>query len=244
MKLRAVWEHNGKDTLLYACDFPGAFSRGCSLAEAAVKLPGAVAAWAKWAGMPMEKMDGVEVVQDRESGLNIRDADSDVLFDSERLPLTAGEYGALKALVMKSAHDFQLLYDAIGDGHASDIPERTTFYGPVPRSAEEMYRHTKQVNEYYFWEIGVDADNEGTIAECRARGFEKLEQAEGYLQKGAVTGSYGEEWSLRKLLRRFLWHDRIHARAMYRMAVRMFGPDQIPDPFYFETERGDTYGMA
>ena len=57
MKLRVVWEHNGNDTLLYSCDFPGAFARGRSFPEAAEKLPGAVAAWRKWAGLPEEKAD-------------------------------------------------------------------------------------------------------------------------------------------------------------------------------------------
>ena len=31
-----------------------------------------------------------------------------------------------------------------------------------------------------------------------------------------------ETWTLRKLLRRFIWHDRIHARAMVRMMKRTF----------------------
>ena len=100
-------------------------------------------------------------------------------------------------------------------------------------TAEEMYRHTKSVNAYYFAEIGVEADNEGTIADCRKRGFEKLEQLPGFLEKEAEEGSYGEWWSLRKVLRRFLWHDRIHARAMYRMAVKTFGLEKIANPFGF-----------
>ena len=35
-------------------------------------------------------------------------------------------------------------------------------------------------------------------------------------------GSYGEMWSVRKVLRRFVWHDRIHAKAMWRMAKKTF----------------------
>lgn len=48
------------------------------------------------------------------------------------------------------------------------------------------------------------------------------------------VGSYGEEWSLRKVLRRFIWHDRIHAKAMYRMAIKTFGPDVVPNIFCFD----------
>ena len=49
-------------------------------------------------------------------------------------------------------------------------------------------------------------------------------------------GSYGEDWSLRKVLRRFIWHDRIHAKAMYRMATKVFGAESIVNPFYFFEE--------
>ena len=35
-----------------------------------------------------------------------------------------------------------------------------------------MYEHTKNVNDYYFGEIGVYTDNAGTIFECRKKGFD------------------------------------------------------------------------
>ena len=96
-----------------------------------------------------------------------------------------------------------------------------------------MYEHTKNVNKYYFGEIGVEADNEGSILSCRTRGFDLLETHPGFLNNSVFAGSYGEEWSLRKLLRRFIWHDRIHAKAMYRMAVKTFGVDAVPNVFQF-----------
>ncbi len=54
-----------------------------------------------------------------------------------------------------------------------------------------------------------------------------------FLNSNVFPGSYKEEWSLRKVLRRFLWHDRIHAKAMYRMAVRTFGANAVPNLFFF-----------
>ena len=36
MTINCVWEHNGRDTLLYAVDFVGAYTRGETL-EAAVR---------------------------------------------------------------------------------------------------------------------------------------------------------------------------------------------------------------
>ena len=233
MKVYCVWEHNGNDTLLYSVDYIGAYTRGESLEIAKAKMPGEIISYLKWLGE--DTSDNIEVVitQEKDSELAIKDADSDVLFESEKAPLTADEYEKLKAIALKSAKDFLALYDSIPDKSATAIAERKTFYGQVPRSADEMYEHTKNVNEYYFAEIEVDADNDGTIYECRRRGFKALEAKPDFLQNTVIEGSYGEAWSLRKVLRRFIWHDRIHAKAMYRMAVKMFGMENAANPFCF-----------
>ena len=234
MKVYCVWEHNGNDTLLYAVDYIGAYTRGESLEIAKAKMPGEIVSYLKWLGD--DTSDNIEVVitQEKDSELAIKDADSDVLFESEKAPLAVDEYEKLKALTLKSAKDFLSLYESIPNKSATVIAERKTFYGQVPRSADEMYEHTKNVNEYYFAEIEVDADNSGTIYECRKRGFEALEKKPDFLQNAVIEGSYGEDWSLRKVLRRFIWHDRIHARAMYRMAVKVFGMENVVNPFCFD----------
>ncbi len=233
MTINCVWEHNGKDTLLYAVDFVGAYTRGETLEAALRKMPEQITSYLKWRGQKADRSMEIAVVEEKSSELAIRDADSDVLFEGERAPLTAEEYETLKALALKSAGDFQALYDSVPDKNAATAPQRRTFYGNVPRTAEEMYVHTKNVNEYYFAEILVDTDNDGSIYECRARGFAALEAKPDFLQNTVIEGSYGEDWSLRKVLRRFIWHDRIHAKAMYRMAVKLFGAENIQNPFCF-----------
>ena len=234
VKIECVWEHNGDDTLLYAANLPGGYTRGAKLEIAVQKMRKEARSYLVWKGCTIPKTVAVEIVQDASSGLEIRDADSDVLFDSEEEPLTAEEYCELKSLALKSAADFQTLYDSIPDKGRSDAPVRRTFYGQVPRTAEEMYAHTRNVNAYYFGEIEVEADNRGTILECRRRGFERLEEKPDFLAGFVFEGSYGEAWSVRKVLRRFIWHDRIHAKAMFRMAVNTFGRDIIPDVFSFD----------
>lgn len=66
------------------------------------------------------------------SALTVSDADSDVLFNGEKAPLTAAEYEALKSLAMKSARDFLALYMSIPDKDKSALPPRATFYGEIP----------------------------------------------------------------------------------------------------------------
>lgn len=233
MSIPCIWEHNGGDTLLWVQNIPGVCTRGASLEDAMQKMPQEIQRFQRWMGLELPQEPACEIIQNKPCDLTVRDADSDVLFDAERLPLSLGEYEQLKMLVLKSAEDFLRLYESIPDPDQSALPERSTFYGAVPRTARQMLKHTQQVNAYYFGEIGVEATNEGTLLSCRENGFRLLEQQPDFLQNQIFDGSYGEAWCLRKVLRRFLWHDRLHAKAMFRMARKTFPQSAVADPFFF-----------
>ena len=223
MKIHCIWEHKGEDTILWAADYPGAFARGASLSEALAKLPEDLKDWSDWTGQSAPECAEPVIVGEIQSGLDVRDADSDALLDAERLPLERAEYERLRDMAIRSAEQFLRLYESVPDPDRSANPVRQTFYGAVPRTAREMYAHTKNVNAYYFGEIGVEADNDGDIVSCRRRGFAELEKQQNFLKNPVFEGSWDESWTLRKLLRRFIWHDRLHARAMARMMRRTFG---------------------
>lgn len=161
MKIKCIWEHNGNDSLIYAENCVGAFARGESLEVALQKLPIEIQSYYAWLGEDVPEEIEAVIVQEKKSDLEIKDADSDVIFATEEKPLTLEEYTKLKNLALKSASDFLKLYDSIPDKTASSLPMRKTFYGQVPRTAEEMYLHTKNVNSYYFGEIGVTVKIEG-----------------------------------------------------------------------------------
>lgn len=234
MKILAVDEFNDHGHLIYSANFPGAFVRGETREAALAKFPAEMDSYAAWAQILHDGIWKIEIVQEKPSELNVCDADSDVLFDTERSPLAYEDYAALKALALRSAVCFQDIYDSVPDKHSSVLTPRKTFYGDVPLTAAEMYRHTMSVNSYYFSELDVAAENGPDILSCREAGFRELEKHSGFLDTPVICGSYDEEWSLRKLLRRFIWHDRIHAKAMYRMAVKTFGAENVANPFLFE----------
>ncbi len=181
-----------------------------------------IISYLNWCKRPVPEILIPEIVDEKQSDLCIADADTDVIFQTERKPITKAEYLYQKELALKSAEDFYHLYNAIPDKRKTCLAKRKTFYGQIPTTAEEMYEHTKNVNSYYWGEIGVDTDNSGTILESRKRGFELLESIDNYLDNTIYTGRFNEEWSLRKVIRRFIWHDRIHAKAMYSMALKTF----------------------
>ena len=103
MNVRCIWEHNGDDTLLYAENFMGAFTRGKSLEMALYKTKHEIQSYSAWLGEKAQEDIDPVVVQEKNSDLAIKDADSDVLFMSEEEPLTMEEYVDLRDLALKSA---------------------------------------------------------------------------------------------------------------------------------------------
>ncbi len=101
MKIKCVWEHNGNDTLLYAVDFPGAFTRGESKTTALNKVTKEIHTYTQWLGISAPIIDEIEIVQDAPCELAVCDADSNVIFESESSPLTNEEYKNLKNMALK-----------------------------------------------------------------------------------------------------------------------------------------------
>ena len=85
MTIDCIWEHNGNDTLLYALDYIGAYTRGESLELAVEKMPSEIAKYLKWIGKEITQDIEIAIVGEKLSTLNIKDADSDVIFDSETI---------------------------------------------------------------------------------------------------------------------------------------------------------------
>ncbi len=233
MVIGCVWEHNGNDSTIFSVDYVGAFARGASKDEAMGKIGNDIQCYMDWLGEPCSSEIRCEIRQECPTDADVRDGDTNCIFEEEMFPLTSMEYLWLKEIAIKSARDFLRMYEAIPDKSFTIDPPRSCFYGQVPRSADEMYIHTKNVNEYYFGEIGVAADNDSDIVMSRRMGFNRLESMPDFLNMEARVGSMGEIWSLRKMLRRFIWHDRIHAKALYRMSVKAFGADLTEDIFHF-----------
>lgn len=160
MRVEVAVEFNDKGYLVHFVGFPGAFVRGRTLEDAISKVQEEIASYLRWLEQEAA-FESVEVIviQEKESVLEIQDGDTDIIIESETKPLSLSEYLELKRLALKSAQNFQTLFDSIPEKTIPLVPERRTFYGYVPRSALEMYEHTKNVNSYYFGEIGIEVGN-------------------------------------------------------------------------------------
>ena len=232
MKIKAVCEYNELGFLIFAIDYPGAYVRGTTENEALAKFGGELRSYFRWLGTAPPDTAEVEIVQRRLSERQMCDADTDVLFDSERIPLSGEEYELLKLLVLKSARDFHTLYCSISHPDISGRPLRRTFYGTAPRTPRQMYEHVNRFTAHYASAIGLRLENMPDLYVNRMHLLSELEEGELFLSDRVYTAANGEEWTVRKLLRRLHWHDRIHAKAMWRTATSLWG-DEIKNPFYF-----------
>lgn len=230
--IRAIVEYNAYGYLVYAEQYPGAYGRGATQQEALTKLVQDVKRYCLWCHLPQPEED-VIIVEEQKSACAIEDADTELLFHSEKAPLNRADYECLKQRVIHSAIDFQALYTSIPKKLFSDIPNRKTFYGMVCRTPREMYQHTNDVTAYYMGELQVSWTAINTIAENRIAAFAALEKQADFLQATIYIGNHQEQWTLKKVMRRFLWHDAIHAKAMYRLGIRTWGTRAIADPFLF-----------
>lgn len=234
-EIQAVFEHNAQGVMLWAVAFPGAFARGADYKEAAKKLPGACRRYRLWAtnACPAANGEEVKVILEYKTEAVVEDGDTDVLFPGERLPMSMADYTNLKSLALKSARDFKALYESVPQKDRSLVKSRKTFYGRIPASAREMLSHANSVTAYYGAGVGIEMENLEDIVKNRQQLLGKLEQLPAFLQNTLYTAPDGELWTVKKLLRRLIWHDRIHARALYRRAVTFWAKERIANPFGF-----------
>lgn len=235
-EIEVVVEYNERGYLVWASRYAGLAARGETLELALNKLPNAVNNYAYWAegrGVANLHRNDIRIVQEHRSALDVHDADSDVLFSSERLPMDMAEYTQKKALCLRSAQDFQKLYDSIPQKDRALLKSRKTFYGRIPQSAREMLMHTNGAIEYYAAAFGISHENLPDLAANRQVLFAELERTSDFLSSRVYQAEDGELWTRKKLLRRILYHDRIHARALYRRAITFWQKERIENPYFF-----------
>jgi len=217
--LSVAFETNGKGFIGFIVELPGAFVRGKTESEALSKVNIEANSYFKWLGDLEQHEFDFRVVQKHSSDLMVEDADNEILLDADREYLNDKEFKELLNLVQYSGETFFSLYENAAFKDWIDEPRRRkTFYGENPKTIREIFNHVNGTQYYYLSRVKLRFSEEETdflkIREMCLLEFSKIF----YESNNALVYYIDEEsWTLRKVLRRFIWHDRIHGKAITRI---------------------------
>jgi hypothetical protein len=225
IQLNIVYETNGKGFLGWIVEFPGAYIRGETLPIARSKINDELINYGKWIHKSVQTNGSINeiIIQ---SDLCVEDADSNILLEYDMQKYnTPDEYNDDINTIKESSISLHDLYRNCKYKNIVDTTKiRKTFYGDVNATIETQYRHIVEVEASYLWNIGIETDTGNDILEVRERTIKllnKLYNECGNIYKEPSNDNWNEGWTLRKVIRRIIWHDRIHGKAIERMERKL-----------------------
>jgi hypothetical protein len=236
--LSIAFETNGKGFIGFVVELPGAFIRGKTEGEALSKINVEVNSYLRWLGDSKAHNFEFQVIQRHSSNLMVEDADNEILLDADREYLDEKEFKELLNLVHYSGVSFFSLYESsVFKDWIDESRIRKTFYGENPKTIREIFNHVNRTQYYYLSRVKLRFSEEETdflkIREMCLLGFSKIFYES---DNSLVYYIDRESWTLRKVLRRFIWHDRIHGKAITKILEKQKQRVMIRehiDPFYF-----------
>ena len=230
-------ETNGRGFIGFLVELPGAFVRGRSEAELLSKAAPEARSYLDWLGVHGVSPSLGRIVERHHCRLNVEDADGEILLAADKSPMKQDEFGRLRALALKSGETFVSLYNSC---HLRDWVDssrvRRTFYGDTPKTIREVFDHVDNTQHYYLSRVGLDIERKMSFLGLREAGIDKIEELFRNEGNSVVYDVDSESWTIKKVLRRFIWHDRIHGKAMTRILARQKQLGLIKnheDPFCF-----------
>jgi hypothetical protein len=238
--LSVALETNGIGFHGFIVELPGAYVRGPSEREAVSKAAGEAGSYLAWLRQESGRFPNPRIVQSHRCKLMVEDADCEILLADDRRPINDQEFLHLVELSRYSGLTFNGLYDSAEfKDWVDEARIRKTFYGETKKTIKETFDHVKRTQYYYLSRTGISLPEDEALSfmDIRESCFDKL--AHLYKKEGnsRVYALGGEEWTLRKILRRFVWHDRIHGKAITRMMEKQRQLGLIGsyrDPFRFK----------
>jgi hypothetical protein len=233
-----AFETNGRGCLGFIVQLPGAYVRAPTEQEALSKVKPELKSYLRWLDARPPANVRTMISQWHQSRLRVEDADSEILLDADRKPFRDGEFQELLDLVRYSGETLSEAWEkAELRGWVDKARVRRTFYGPAPTSIGEMLDHVTSTQHFYLGRLGVAVGNGAAdFLEVRNRCVDELALLHDRGVNSNIFSAEDELWTLKKVLRRFVWHDRIHGKAIIRILAkqkRLKLIDDYADPFHF-----------
>jgi predicted RNase H-like HicB family nuclease len=211
--------------LLFPLDLAGCWAEGATEAEALANLPAALAAYHAWLAVHGETgpdPPGEPRVVERVRSRLLRDGyEVNALFAPERRPPDRALLVRGRRLLVHAGADLLAALGAIPEHRRNVAPAGT-------RTPRQIVEHVARAELWYLRHfVGAPttlvADHppgsEEQFSAVHAALLDWLATASPE-QLGQLTVEREEEWSVRKLLRRALWHARTHTADLARRKLR------------------------
>jgi hypothetical protein len=233
-------ETNGRGFIGFIVQLPGGFVRGKTEEEALSKVSSEVHSYTKWLDIEPPTRYEVHVSQRHPCALTVEDADSEILLEEDKSPRNEHEFMELCDLVSYSGETFYALFkNAKLEKWIDESRIRKTFYGEMPKTIREILDHVNGTQYYYLSRAKPKAKEQvGDFLQTRQNCLSALWELFEQQRNDQLFQVDNEEWTLMKILRRFIWHDRIHGKAIVRIMrkQKQLGLiSGVEDPFYFVT---------
>ncbi len=210
--------------LLYALDLPGCYSEGATEAEALGNFPAAFAAYGDWLTLHGEAApdppEALEIAGRFASYTLANGYEVNGLFEPERWPPNR-EFIARCRRLLDSSH-----VDLLAAVQAIPTAQWDRAFTAGARTPRQVVEHVARAE---CWYLSHFTDVPGEVLTAHPPGSPpQVEAVHAALvnwltnlpceQLGAIAVDREEEWSVRKVLRRALWHGRTHTAELARFA--------------------------
>jgi predicted RNase H-like HicB family nuclease/uncharacterized damage-inducible protein DinB len=231
--------------LAHVLDLPGCIVRAPSPDVALEQLPQAIRVYHDWLRLhgeptpPSDEPISVEVAGESVSTGPFEPGNTAALFLPDREPLAAEEMERYFQLLAYTRADLLALVHAPSTGTAASLPDKLLDWQPTPEawSLRHLLRHVGNAEEWYVsrlvppetlpaeWEHDAELpifeflEMERRTAIARLRQL-SAEERSGVFYPSRWTDHPDEPWTARKVMRRFLEHEREHtAQAQETLAA-------------------------
>ena len=217
-------------TQIFVRELPGCYSRARTLDEAVAKAPGKIREfldWLKAHGEPVEgtqyeiQVEAAEVVR---GDWPVKLGDSQALFNADLSPLSRAEVERAMRYMRYAREDLMSLYQTAPGGALEWKPNEST-----PRHIKRIAEHIAEVDIFYLerlrdmkfkdWPSSfLELMEELRVLRLSNLKDDEMQCQTSYHPPGDWTGTSAPEgWTTRKVLRRFIWHERLHTATIRKL---------------------------
>ena len=215
----AVIEYNTSGAILHFIDFPGAYSKGKDVHEAFHNAYDEIQSFTKWMDNPIQNNFEIVVPNTYLANprLNLSKGHSEILIDNDRDLLSKEMFEKWCDLAEYSAECFDTLYNAVKD-KSWIMPEehKDDFYHKELSTAEDIFNHMSDAHKKFLDPTGCKCRilKKDSYKDNRRKCISAIKDLYSNCESLDVTKKGKEEWTLTKVVRKYIWHDRMHAKGL------------------------------